>query len=141
MKLISFNCTIEVSKDENGYPNSYYVSVDERGVCVSHPYVAQSPEQVMFVTQLIHDFVTQTINFNNRIDGFNRDMCLEQYAPQPPIAMETEEKLSEVSSDVSTTSSEVEVLRGGSDVVDSSQEVSTESEEVLEAIETASDKA
>jgi hypothetical protein len=82
MKLTSFNCTIELSKDENGYSNNYYIDINDKGVNISHPYITQTPEQIMFVTNLIHDFVAQAIAFNNRIDGFNRDNQLEQYAPQ-----------------------------------------------------------
>ena len=89
MKLTSFNCTIELSKDENGYSNNYYIDVNDKGVNISHPYITQTPEQVMFVTNLIHDFVAQAINFNNRIDGFNRDNHLEQYAPIEPAAETT----------------------------------------------------
>lgn len=84
MKLTSFNCTIELSKDENGYSNNYYVDVTDKGVSISHPYVVQSQEQVMFVTNLIHDFIAASIAFNNRIDGFNHDNHLEQYALQVP---------------------------------------------------------
>ena len=84
MKLTSFNCTIELSKDENGYSNNYYIDVDEKGVHISHPYVTQTPEQVMFVTNFIHDFIGIAIGLNARIDGFNRDNHLEQYAPQVP---------------------------------------------------------
>lgn len=84
MKLVSFNCTIELSKDEKGYSNNYYVDVTDKGVYISHPYITQTPEQVMFVTNLVHDFITQAIAFNNRVDGFNRDNHLEQYAPQVP---------------------------------------------------------
>lgn len=97
MKLTSFNCTIELSKDENGYSNNYYIDVNEKGVNISHPYVTQSQEQVMFVTKLIHDFIAASIAFNNRVDGFNRDNHLEQYAPQ---VSPTEETVSE-STDVS----------------------------------------
>jgi hypothetical protein len=82
MKLTSFNCTIELSKDENGYSNNYYVDVTDKGVSISHPYVVQSQEQVMFVTNLIHDFIAASIAFNTRVDGFNRDNHLEQYALQ-----------------------------------------------------------
>jgi hypothetical protein len=82
MKLTSFNCTVELSKDENGYSNNYYIDVNEKGVNISHPYITQSQEQVMFVTNLIHDFIATSIAFNNRVDGFNRDNHLEQYAPQ-----------------------------------------------------------
>lgn len=82
MKLVSFNCTIELSKDENGYSNNYYVDVTDKGVSISHPYITQSQEQFMFVTNLIHDFIAASIAFNNRVDGFNRDNHLEQYAPQ-----------------------------------------------------------
>lgn len=84
MKLTSFNCTIELSKDENGYSNNYYIDVNEKGVYSSHPYVIQTPEQVMFVTNFIHDFIGIAIGLNARIDGFNRDNHLEQYAPQVP---------------------------------------------------------
>lgn len=84
MKLTSFNCTIELSKDENGYSNNYYIDVNDKGVYVSHPYITQTPEQVMFVTNLVHDFIAASIAFNNRVDGFNRDNHLEQYAPQVP---------------------------------------------------------
>lgn len=82
MKLTSFNCTIELSKDENGYSNNYYIDVTDKGVSISHPYIHQSQEQVMFVTKLIHDFIAASIAFNNRVDGFNRDNRLEQYALQ-----------------------------------------------------------
>lgn len=84
MKLTSFNFTIELSKDENGYSNNYYVDVTDKGVSISHPYVTQTPEQVMFVTNLIHDFISMAIGLNARVDGFNRDNHLEQYAPQAP---------------------------------------------------------
>lgn len=89
MKLTSFNCTIEVSKDENGYSNNYYVDVNDKGVSISHPYVTQTPEQVMFVTKLIHDFIAASIGFNDRVDGFNRDNHLEQYAVITPPQVET----------------------------------------------------
>lgn len=89
MKLTSFNCTIEVSKDENGYSNNYYVDVTDKGVSISHPYVNQSPEQVMFITKLVHDFIGVALGFNARVDGFNRDNHLEQYAPQPETPTET----------------------------------------------------
>ena len=84
MKLTSFNCTIELSKDENGYSNNYYVDVTDKGVSISHPYVTQTPEQVMFVTNFIHDFIGIAIGLNARVDGFNRDNHLEQYASQAP---------------------------------------------------------
>lgn len=80
MKITSFNFTIEVSKDENGYSNNYYVDITNNGVNISNPYVTQSAEQVMFITKLIHDFIAQSIAFNTRVDGFNRDYNLEQYA-------------------------------------------------------------
>lgn len=89
MKLTSFNCTIELSKDENGYSNNYYVDVTDKGVSISHPYVVQSQEQVMFVTNLIHDFIAVSIAFNNRVDSFNRDNHLGQYALQVSAVEET----------------------------------------------------
>lgn len=96
MKLVSFNCTIEVSKDENGYSNNYYVDVTDKGVSISHPYVTQSPEQVMLITKLIHDIIGTTIDFNRRIDSFNRDMKLEQYTPKvSQIEESTTEALAE----------------------------------------------
>ena len=94
MKLTSFNCTIELSKDENGYSNNCYIDVTNNGVTISHPYDIQTHEQAMFVTNLIHDFITKAIAFNNRIDGFNRNNHLEQYASQA--------SLTEVSSSEST---------------------------------------
>ena len=84
MKLTSFNCTIELSKDENGYSNNCYIDVTDNGVTISHPYDTQTPEQAMFMTNLMHDFIAKAIAFNNRIDGFNRNNHLEQYAPQVP---------------------------------------------------------
>lgn len=96
MKLTTFNCTIEVSRDENGYSNNYYVDVTDKGVSISYPYVTQTPEQVMFITQLVHDFIGVALGFNTRVDGFNRDNLLEQYAPK---AIKTEETTSEVSTE------------------------------------------
>ena len=97
MKLTSFNCTIELSKDENGYSNNCYVDVTNNGVTISHPYDTQTPEQAMFVTNLIHDFITKAIAFNNRIDGFNRNNRLEQYAPQASLTEESASKSTDVS--------------------------------------------
>ena len=97
MKLTSFNCTIELSKDENGYSNNCYVDVTNNGVTISHPYDTQTPEQAMFMTNLIHDFIAKAIAFNNRIDGFNRDNRLEQYAPQVPSTEESALKSTDVS--------------------------------------------
>lgn len=80
MKITNFSFTLEVSKDDNSYSNNYYVDVNNNGVNISNPYVTQSAEQVMFITKLIHDFIAQSIYFNTRVDGFNRDYNLEQYA-------------------------------------------------------------
>lgn len=99
MKLISFNCTIELSKDENGYSNNCYIDVTDNGVTISHPYDTQTPEQAMFVTNFIHDFIGIAIDFNNRINGFNSYNQLEQYASQ---VASTEVSSSE-STDVSAT--------------------------------------
>lgn len=131
MKLISFNCTIELSKDENGYSNNYYVDVTDKGVSISRPYITQSQEQVMFVTNLIHDFIAASIAFNNRVDGFNRDNHLEQYAPQASSAEVSAEETTEVSAASQPS-------HGGSDVVDNSQELTMETakdpEEMLKAM-------
>ena len=89
MKITSFNCTIEVSKDENGYSNNYYVDVTDKGVSISHPYVKMTPEEVMFTTELIHDFVGMTKVYNARVDDFNRDMKLEEYTVVTPPIVET----------------------------------------------------
>ena len=97
MKLTSFNCTIKLSEDENGYSNDCYIDVTNNGVTISHPYDTQTPEQAMFVTNLIHDFITKAIAFNNRVDGFNRDNHLEQYAPQASLTEESASKSTDVS--------------------------------------------
>ena len=97
MKLTSFNCTIELSKDENGYSNNCYIDVTNNGVTISHPYDTQTPEQAMFVTNFIHDFIGIAIGLNVRIDGFNRDNRLEQYAPQVPSTEESASKSTDVS--------------------------------------------
>ena len=97
MKLMSFNCTIEVSKDENGYSNNYYIDVNDKGVNVSHPYITQTPEQVMFITNLVHDFIASAIAFNARVDGFNRDNHLEQYALQVPSTEVSSSETTDVS--------------------------------------------
>lgn len=118
MKLISFNCTIELSKDENGYSNNCYIDVTDNGVTISHPYDTQTPEQAMFVTNLIHDFIAKAIAFNNRIDGFNSRNQLEQYAPQVAST--------EVSSSESTDVLAVPQLsHGGLDTIDCSSKLST----------------
>lgn len=138
MKLISINCTIEVSKDANGYSNNYYVDIDENGVSVSHPYIKQVPEQVTFVNSIINSFIANAINFNSRINVFNKEMGLEEYAPK---VVETEESVSETTGESAVAQS----LRGGSDATDlvahSEQEQERLDMEELEARETGSDKA
>ena len=113
MKITNFSLTIEVSKDKDGYSNSYYVNVDESGVNVSQPYVKQTPEEVMFTAELIRDFVGMTMAYNARVDGFNRDNHLEQYAVVVPPVVETTG--SDFDLDAESTVSEV--ARGGSEEV------------------------
>lgn len=137
MKLTSFNCTIELSKDEDGYSNNCYIDVTNNGVTISHPYDTQTPEQAMFVTNFIHDFIGIAIGLNARIDGFNRDNHLEQYAPQVPS---TEVSSSE-STDVSAVSQscalgDEEVSTGAGN-----KEVPKIVQWALEETETGSDKA
>ena len=141
MKLISINCTIEISKDDNGYSNNYYVDVTDKGVAISHPYVQQTPEQVMFITKLVHDFIGVALGFNARVDGFNRDNHLKQYAPITPPQVETTGS----DFDLDAESVVAQSLRGGSDTTDlvahSEQEQERLDMEELEARETSSDKA
>lgn len=89
MQITSFTCTIEVNKDKNGYSNNYYVDITDKGVSISHPYVIQSPKQVMFITKLIHDFIGATIDFNDKVNIFNRNNRLEQQAKVVPPVVET----------------------------------------------------
>lgn len=133
MKLISFNCTIELSKDENGYSNNYYVDVTDKGVSISHPYITQSQEQVMFVTNLIHDFIAASIAFNNRVDGFNRDNQLEQYAPKVST---TEVSSSETAAESAASQS----CALGDEEVSTGAEVEIH-DAIFEESETGSDKA
>lgn len=90
MKLTSFACTIEVSKDENGYSNNCYVDITDKGVSISNAYVVQPKEQAKLVTELIHDFIATSIAFNDRIDKFNRDNHLEQYSLKSILEAEVE---------------------------------------------------
>ena len=141
MKLTSFNCTIEVSKDENGYSNNYYVDIDEKGVSVSPPYIKQVPEQVTFVNNIINSFIANAINFNSRINVFNKEMGLEEYAIVTPPVVETTGS----DFDLDAESTVAQSLRGGSDTTDlvahSEQEQERLDMEELEARETSSDKA
>lgn len=141
MKLTSFNCTIEVSKDANGYSNNYYVDIDEKGVSVSHPYIKQVPEQVTFVNSIINTFIANAINFNSRINLFNKEMGLEEYAVVTPPQVETTGS----DFDLDAKSAVAQSSRGGSDNTDlvahSKQEQERLDMEELEARETSSDKA
>ena len=114
MKLVSVNCTIEVSKDDNGYSNNYYVNVDEDGVNVSQPYIKQIPEQVMLVHNLINTFIANAINFNSRINVFNKEMGLEEYAVLTPPVVETTGS----DFDLDAESAVAQSLRGGSEGID-----------------------
>lgn len=139
MKLTSFNCTIELSKDENGYSNNYYIDVTDKGVNISHPYLTQTPEQVMFVTNFIHDFIGIAIGLNARIDGFNRDNHLEQYAPQVPSTEVSSEETTDVSAAPQTCAlGDGEVSKGIKDApfeeVETSMDKARTPEEMLEAM-------
>lgn len=133
MKLTSFNCTIEIGKDENGYSNHYYIDVTDKGVSISHPYVTQSQEQVMFVTRLIHDFIAASIGFNDRVTAFNKDMeALTAAKSSPSTEVSPEQSLEELAalgkacspegsnpaqtSEVSTVEVELEARETGSDM-------------------------
>lgn len=141
MKITNFSLTIEISKDKDGYSNNYYVNVDESGVNVSHPYIKQTPEEVIFTAELIRDFVGMTMAYNARVDGFNRDNHLEQYAVVVPPVVETTGS----DFDLDAKSAVSQVVGGGSDttelVAHSEQEQERLDMEELEAKETSSDKA
>lgn len=134
MKLISINCTIEVSKDANGYSNNYYVDIDEKGVSVSHPYIKQVPEQVTFVNSIINSFIANAVNFNSRINVFNKEMGLEEYAPK---VVETEESVSETTEESAVAQS----LRGGSEQAAIVEQIGKDYEEAVEERRASSDKA
>ena len=133
MKLTSFNCTIEVSKDENGYSNNYYIDVTDKGVSISHPYMHQTPEQVMFITKFIRDFVAANIDFNDRVTTFNKHMeALATAKSSPSSEISPQEALEELAalkeacspegsnsaqtSEVSTVEVELEARETGSDM-------------------------
>lgn len=115
MKLVSFNCSIEVSKDENGYSNNYYVDITEQGVSLSVPYVKQSGRQVRLVNDIINQLISGFNSVTEVIDTFNKNMKLEQCAPQ---AVTTEETASEVSTETTEESTLPQEARGGSDAID-----------------------
>ena len=125
MKITNFSLTIEISKDKDGYPNSYYVNVDESGVNVSHPYIKQPPEEFMFTTELIRDFVGMTAAYNARVDGFNRDNHLEQYALIVPPQIETTGS----DFDLDAKSAVAQVAGGGSEEIDNCPPSTEESKE------------
>lgn len=108
MKLVSFNCTIEVNKDKDGYSNHVYIDVNADNVHLTQPYTTLDAETAAFITKLEHDFINHSIDFNRRIDGFNRDMGLEEYAPK---VSQTEELASEPALEPAVP----QVERGGSE--------------------------
>ena len=112
MKITNCGITIEVNKDKNGYSDNYYVDINEQGVSVSHPYIKQSCEQVQLVNELINQFIDDFNHLNRRVDGFNRDNLLEQYAPRVI-------KIKETTSEVSAESASEQLERGGSEGIDS----------------------
>lgn len=138
MKLVSFNCTIEVNKDKDGYPNHVYIDVNANNVHLTQPYTNLDAKTAAFMTRLEHDFINHSIDFNHRIDKFNRDMGLEEYASK----VSQTEKLSPESVSESAVP---QPSRGGSDSTDlvahSEQEQERLDMEELEARETNSDKA
>ena len=141
MKITNFSLTIEVSKDKDGYSNNYYVNIDESGVNVSQPYIKQIPEQVMLAHNLINTFIANSINFNSRVNIFNKEMGLEEYAVVTPPQVETTGS----DFDLDAKSAVAQVTDGGSDTTDfvahSEQEQERLDMEELEARETSSDKA
>ena len=137
MKLISVNCTIEVSKDTNGYSNNYYVDIDENGVSVSHPYVKQVPEQITFVNNIINTFIANAINCKSRINAFNKEMGLEEYAAVTPPQVETTGS----DFDLDAKSAVAQSPRGGSVQAAVAKQIGRDYEEALEERETGSDKA
>ncbi len=125
MKLKSFNCTIEVSKDENGYSNNYYVDITEQGVSVSVPYIKQNHEQAKLVNELINQFIDDFNHINRRIDGFNKDMKLEEYSPK---TVKTEESVSETTEESAVTQSS----RGVSELKSVAEQIGKDYEEAVE---------
>ena len=91
----------------------------------------------MFITKLIHDFIAASIAFNDRIDGFNRDNHLEQYATVIPPQVETAGS----DFDLDAESAVAQSLRGVSEPESVAEQIGRNYEEALEERETGSDKA
>ena len=141
MKITNFSLIIEVSKEDNGCSNNYYVDIDEKWVSVSHPYIKQIPEQVTLVHNLINTFIANAINFNSRVNVFNKEMGLEEYAVVTPPQVKTTGS----DFDLDAKPAVSQVAGGGSDTTDlvahSEQEQERLDMEELEARETSSDNA
>ena len=71
----------------------------------------------MLITKLIHDFISITLDFNTRVDAFNRNNHLEQYAVVTPPIVETAGS----DFDLDAESAVAQVERGGSDSANSSE--------------------
>ena len=128
MKLVSFNCTIEVNKNKDGYSNNVYIDVNADNVRLTQPYTTLDAETAAFITKLEHDFINHSIDFNHRIDGFNRDNGLEQYA-QPTLA---ETKANDLDVELAAEPAVVQPSRGGSDQAAVSEQIGKDYKEAVE---------
>ena len=128
MKLVSFNCTIEVNKNKDGYSNHVYIDVNADNVHLTQPYTTLDAETAAFITKLEHDFINHSIDFNRRIDGFNRDNRLEQYA-KPTLA---ETKFNDLNVELAAEPAVVQPSRGGSDQAAVAEQIGKDYEEAVE---------
>lgn len=128
MKLNYFYGSIAIRQCDGYTENLEFNITDTKGLTFRYPYGDATPEEADAISQFIKTVTNAYNRLTVQIDGVNRDLHLEQYAPQQPT-----EVLSSESTDVSAAPQSCALGDG---------EVSTGIKDApFEEVETAMDKA
>lgn len=108
---INYFCGSIAIRQCDGYTENLEFNVTEsKGLTFRYPYGDATPEEAEAVSQFVKTVTNAYNKLTTQIDGVNRDLHLEQYAPKVSVA--------ETSSESTTVSAVPQPSHGGSDTTD-----------------------
>ena len=108
---INYFCGSIAIRQCDGYTENLEFNVPEsKGLTFRYPYGEATPEEAEAVSQFVKTVTNAYNKLTTQIDGVNRDLHLEQYAPKVLVA--------ETSSESTAVSAVPQSSHGGSDTTD-----------------------
>ena len=92
MKITSFQVTVQQGVDKDGYADNFYISIDDKGLTnISRPYKSIPVEEHLAIEEVITSTIKAHLKLVKQVDNANKDLRLEEYAPQQSTEVSSSE--------------------------------------------------